>query len=62
MRLAPRQRATPFYRRTRTHIYTQYECIRVFYATANANEEDVFFCEKGTIESEHDDDFDDGED
>jgi hypothetical protein len=38
------------------------ECIRVFYATADADEEDVFFYEKGTEESEYDNDFDDGED
>jgi hypothetical protein len=32
------------------------------YATADADEEDVILCEKGTVESEYDDDFDDGED
>ncbi len=44
------------------HQDITYECIRVFYATADANEEDVILCEKGTVESEYDDDFDDGED
>ncbi len=39
-----------------------YECIRAFYATADSNEEDVILCEKGTVESEYDDYFDDGED
>ncbi len=39
-----------------------YECIRAFYATADADEEDVILCEKGTVESEYDDEFDDGED
>jgi hypothetical protein len=34
----------------------------VFYATADAYEEDVILHEKGTVESEYDDDFDDGED
>ncbi len=44
------------------HQDITYECIRVFYATADADEEDVIFREKGTVESENDDEFDDGED
>ncbi len=39
-----------------------YECIRAFYATADADEEDVILSEKGTVESEYDNEFDDGED
>jgi hypothetical protein len=34
----------------------------VYYATANADEEEVILRKKGTVESEYDDDFDDGED
>jgi hypothetical protein len=34
----------------------------VFYATADADEEDVILHEKGTVESKFDNDFDDGED
>jgi hypothetical protein len=32
------------------------------YATANADEEDVILCEKGTVESEYDNVFDNVED
>jgi hypothetical protein len=34
----------------------------VFYATADADEEDVILREKGTVESEYDNEFNDGED
>jgi hypothetical protein len=34
----------------------------VYYATADADEEGEILHEKGTVESEYDDDFDDGED
>jgi hypothetical protein len=34
----------------------------VFYATADADEEEGILGEKGTLESEYDNDFDDGED
>ncbi len=44
------------------HQDITYECIRVFYATADADEEDVILREKGTVEIEYDNDFDDGED
>ncbi len=38
-------------------------CIRIsLYATADADEEDIIFCEKGTVESEYDDEFNHGED
>jgi hypothetical protein len=30
--------------------------------TADADEEEIILCEKGTVESEYDDDFKDGED
>jgi hypothetical protein len=39
-----------------------YECIRTFHVTADADEEEVILHEKGTVESEYDDDFDDGGD
>ncbi len=39
-----------------------YESFRAFYATADEDEEDVILREKGTVESEYDDEFDDGED
>ncbi len=39
-----------------------YESIRVFYATADEVEEDVILHEKGTVESEYDNEFNDGED
>jgi hypothetical protein len=35
---------------------------RAFYATADADEEDVILYEKGTVESEYDNEFNDGED
>jgi hypothetical protein len=35
------------------------ECIRAFYATADADEEDVILHEKGTVESEYDNNFND---
>ncbi len=44
------------------HQDITYECIRKLYATAYGNEEDVILREKGTVESEYDDDFNDGED
>ncbi len=44
------------------HQDITYECIRAFYATADADEEEVILREKGTVESEYDDDFDVGED
>jgi hypothetical protein len=34
----------------------------VYYATADADEENVILQEKGTVESENEDDFNDGED
>jgi hypothetical protein len=43
-------------------IRTSYECIRAFYATADADEEDVILHEKGTVESKYDNEFNDGED
>jgi hypothetical protein len=36
-------------------------CIHAFCATADADEEDIILREKGTVESEYDNDFDDGE-
>ena len=46
------------------HQDITYESIRAFYATADADEEDVILCEKGTVavKSEYDDEFNDGED
>ncbi len=44
------------------HQDITYECIHAFYATADANEEDVILHEKGTVESEYDDELYDGED
>jgi hypothetical protein len=44
------------------HQDITYECIRAFYATADADEEDVILHEKGTVESEYDNEVDDGED
>jgi hypothetical protein len=44
------------------HQDITYECIRVYYATVNSDEEDVILCEKGTVKSEHEDDLDDGDD
>ena len=44
------------------HQDITYECIRMFHATADADEEDVILREKGTVESEYDDDLDDGDD
>ncbi len=44
------------------HQDITYECIRAYYATADADEEDVILHEKGTVESDYDNDFDDGED
>jgi hypothetical protein len=34
----------------------------VYYATVDSDEEDVILCKKGTVESEYDDDLDDGDD
>jgi hypothetical protein len=39
-----------------------YECIHAFYATADADEEEVILLKKGTVGSEYDNDFNDGED
>ncbi len=39
-----------------------YECICAFYATADADEEEIILHEKETIESEYHDDFGDGDD
>ena len=44
------------------HQDITYESIRAFYATADADEEDVILHKKGTVESEYDDEFNDGED
>ncbi len=44
------------------HQDITYESIHVFHATADADEEDVMLREKGTEESEYDDDLNDGED
>ncbi len=44
------------------HHDITYECIRTYYATADADEEDVILHEKGTVESEYDNDFGDRED
>ncbi len=44
------------------HQDITYESIRAFYATADEGEEDVILHEKGTVESEYNDEFDDGED
>jgi hypothetical protein len=43
------------------HQDITYERIHAFCATADANEDDLILCEKGTVESEYDDDFDDGD-
>ncbi len=44
------------------HQDITYECIHVYYATVNSDEEAVIFCKKGTVENEYDDDLDDGDD
>ncbi len=44
------------------HQDITYECIQTFYATADANEESVILHEKGTVESEYDDELDGGDD
>jgi hypothetical protein len=44
------------------HQDITYERIHASNATADADEEDVILREKGTVESEYDNDFDDGED
>ncbi len=44
------------------HQDITYESIQAFYATADVDEEDVILREKGTVESEYDDEFIDGED
>jgi hypothetical protein len=41
------------------HQDITYECIRAYYATVDSDEEDVILQEKGTVESEYDDDLDD---
>ncbi len=38
------------------------ECIHAFYATSDADEEEVILHEKGTVESKYGNDFDDRED
>ncbi len=44
------------------HQDITYECIHAFYATADADEEDVILHEKVSVESECDDELNDGED
>ncbi len=44
------------------HQDITYECIRGYYATVDSDEEDVILQEKGTVESEYDDDLDDDKD
>jgi hypothetical protein len=44
------------------HQNITYESIHASYATADEDEEDMILCEKGTVESEYDDEFNDGED
>jgi hypothetical protein len=44
------------------HQDITYEYIRAFNATADADEDDVILHEKGTVESEYENDFNDGED
>jgi hypothetical protein len=44
------------------HQDITYECVRAIYATADADEEEIVLREKGTVESEYDNDFEDGED
>ena len=44
------------------HQDITYESICAFYASADEDEEDVILREKGTVESEYDDDLDDGDD
>jgi hypothetical protein len=44
------------------HQDITYDCIHTLYATADADEEYVILHEKGTVESEYDNDFNDGED
>jgi hypothetical protein len=44
------------------HRDIPYESIHAFYATADADKEDVILREKGTVESEYDNEFNDGED
>jgi hypothetical protein len=43
------------------HQDITFECIRAFYVTADADEEEINLHEKGTVESEHDNDFGDGD-
>jgi hypothetical protein len=43
-------------------IRTSPMSLSVFYATADADEEDVTLREEGTVESEYDNEFNDGED
>jgi hypothetical protein len=38
-----------------------YECIHAFYATADADGEEIILREKGTVESEYYNDFGDGD-
>ncbi len=44
------------------HQDITYECIHAFYATVDADEEDVILRKKGMLESEYDNKFDDGKD
>ena len=44
------------------HQDITYECIRAYYATVDSDEEDVILRKKGTVESEYDNDLDDGDD
>jgi hypothetical protein len=43
------------------HQEITYEYISSFYATADADEEEIILREKGTVESEYEDDFADGD-
>ncbi len=44
------------------HQDITYESIRAYYTTVDSDEEDVILREKGTVESEYDNDLDDGDD
>jgi hypothetical protein len=44
------------------HQEITYECIHAFYATADADEDEIILQEKGTVEIEYEDDFVDGDD
>jgi hypothetical protein len=44
------------------HQDITYECIRGYYATIDTDEKDVILHKTGTVESEYDNDLDDGDD